>query len=127
MDGAAFKTCRVCEKTWDSREEFIADVEVSTIGYQENVVNLEKGLFLFNHSCDGTLSIPVQAFSDLYMGPIVTQRKAGTEVCPGHCLHGTDLRPCPVECECNFVRVILQVLINTEKSQKSLLSRTEFV
>ena len=121
MNGAEFKMCKVCQKSWASREEFIADNEIMVIGYQVNSVNLGKGLFLFNHSCDGTLSIQVEAFADLYMGPIYTEKKLGSESCPGYCQYQSNLKPCPEKCECNFVRVILQILAKPAKNSTEAL------
>jgi len=105
-----FKTCPSCGFFWNTREEFVNDKNVAIIGYQVNFVKLESGLFLFNHSCKSTLSIKVDKFKDLYDGPIFQKRHTGSESCGGHCLHNNDLKPCPVECECAFVREIIQIL-----------------
>jgi hypothetical protein len=110
MPENVFKTCIVCGKKWLSRDEFLADSDISSIGYQANFVSLEKGLFLFNHSCHNTLSIEVHAFADLYDGPIYASRLLGTEDCAGYCLQRNILRPCPEKCECAYVRQVLQCL-----------------
>jgi hypothetical protein len=42
----------------------------------------------FNHTpCLTTLAIKASEFTDLYDGPIFTERATGTESCPGYCLH----------------------------------------
>ncbi|MBN1957981.1 MAG: hypothetical protein JXQ81_01480 [Desulfuromonadales bacterium] len=105
-----FKTCKICRSLWSSRDQFIADPEVTLVGYQANFVVLEKGLFLFNHSCQGTMAIDVQAFADLYQGPVFERRLQGSEDCAGHCLHHNDLQPCPAQCECAYVREIISLL-----------------
>jgi len=110
MDPSVFKECQVCNVAWRERDDFLADPDVVLIGYQANFVVLEKGLFLFNHSCRGTMSVQVSEFSDLYSGPIFQTRKTGTDACAGYCLHRNVLKPCPAECECAYVREILQLL-----------------
>jgi len=110
MDNECFKQCLVCQHSWETREQFIADEAIVLIGYQANFVAVDKGLFLFNHSCGGTLSINVEQFADLYAGPVYVERKTGSESCPGYCLHSNNLRSCPVKCECAYVREILVLL-----------------
>lgn len=105
-----FKKCKVCDTQWSSRDQFINDPEISLVGYQANFVILEKGLFLFNHSCQSTLSIEVQAFADLYVGSVFEERVQGSDECPGYCLHHSQLQPCPAKCECTYVREILSML-----------------
>ena len=80
------------------------------IGYQVNFKSLDAGIFLFNHRCKGTLAIPAEQFRDLYKGPIFKERATGSDDCPGHCLHEDQLDPCPVRCECAYVREILQII-----------------
>ncbi|WP_020677706.1 hypothetical protein [Geopsychrobacter electrodiphilus] len=120
-DTTNFKVCLVCQTAWPTRDAFINDAEVGLIGYQANFVAPERGLFLFNHSCNGTLSIAVDAFADLYAGPVFTERKTGSDECPGYCLHQNNLRPCPATCECAYVREILQLLSRPEKNPTSSL------
>lgn len=57
------------KKFWESREDFITDCEVQPIGYQANLVAVDKGLFYFNHSCDGTMSIRSGEFADFTTDP----------------------------------------------------------
>ncbi len=105
-----FKTCKICGMQWITRDQFINDPQVVSIGYQANFVILGKGLFLFNHSCQSTLSVEVQAFQDLYAGPMFEDRLTRSEACRGYCLHRNNLRPCPEQCECAYVREILGFL-----------------
>ncbi len=105
-----FKICQNCQKSWLTRAEFLADKEVSVVGYQANFVALGKGFFLFNHSCQNTLSVAVQAFVDLYAGPIFQESMSGSVHCAGYCLQRNILKPCPEACECAYVRAILQHL-----------------
>lgn len=110
MDQQYFKKCQLCLQVWPEREDFIQDDDVLLIGYQSNFKALDRGLFLFNHSCDNTLSIKAVEFVDLYDGPVFEERKTGSENCPGYCLHQNDLRGCPAQCNCAYVREILQLL-----------------
>ncbi len=110
MGGVVFKECHVCRCQWQTRDDFIADNDVVLIGYQANFVCLEKGLFLFNHSCQGTMSLGVYEFADLYQGPIFHERKTGFKACPNYCLHANLLNPCLAKCECAYVREIIQLL-----------------
>jgi len=105
-----FKICPLCEFRWESRDGFLNDPDLKLIGYQVDFVELKEGLFLFNHSCNGTLAIEAGEFRDLYDGPIFTLRATGTEQCDEHCLHQSDLRPCPAECECAYVREVMQLI-----------------
>jgi hypothetical protein len=105
-----FKTCPKCGVVWKNRDDFIKDNNVSIIGYQVHFKNLKAGLFLFNHSCEGTLALKVSFFEDLYDGPIFQERATGSDNCPGHCLKTNNLDFCPAKCECAFVREIIQIL-----------------
>jgi hypothetical protein len=105
-----FQTCPNCGFEWKTREDFLQDETVTLIGYQANFESLLAGYFLFNHSCKGTLSLGVDVFADLYDGPIYSRNMHGSDDCPGHCLVKNDLEPCPVACECVFVREVIQIL-----------------
>jgi len=105
-----FKICPKCDYVWKNRDDFLCDNTVSIIGYQVNFKNLTSGLFLFNHSCNGTFSLKVSAFEDLYSGPIFQERATGSDDCPEYCLHKSTLDPCPATCECAFAREIIQLL-----------------
>jgi hypothetical protein len=116
---AIFKDCSMCGKVWRTREDFIEDPELNLIGYQVNFEQLKEGLFLFTHlleTCKTTLAVPAGEFFDLYDGPIFEENKTGTAECPGHCLHQSELRPCPAQCECAFVRDIIGILSNNKKN-----------
>lgn len=110
-----FKECSVCDFKWPLRDEFLKDPNIEIIGYQVHFEELAEGLFLFNHSCKGTLAIIANEFKDLYDGPIFSERATGSDDCPGHCLHQKDLDPCPVKCECAYVREIIQAIKHYKK------------
>jgi hypothetical protein len=106
----AFKKCPVCNVSWKDRETFLSDPKIKLRGYQVSFNALEEGLFLFDHSCQDTLVLPVQAFRDLYTGPVFQARKTGTAECPGYCLRKEEFRRCPSQCECAYVREIIQIV-----------------
>ena len=105
-----FKQCTVCRHIWDNRQEFINDPDIDIIGYQANFKKLEAGLFYFNHICRNTIAIKAEAFVDLYKGPLFKERKTMSEECPEYCIHKEKLAPCLAECECAYVREIIQIL-----------------
>ena len=111
-----FKKCFVCGFEWSSREDFLIDPAIEIIGYQVNFEELTLGLFLFNHSCRGTLSIPAGDFTDLYDGQVFSERATGSEECPGYCLVQNQLLPCQAQCECTYIREIIQFIKNWTKS-----------
>jgi hypothetical protein len=105
-----FRTCPNCKFEWETRDDFLSDDSVSLIGYQANFESLLAGYFLFNHSCKETISLEVDLFADLYDGPIYSRNLRGSEECPGYCLKEESLEPCPLACECAFVREMMQLL-----------------
>ena len=89
----------------------MADPATVPIGYQAFLPDLELGLFLFNHEpCGTTMALQAGAFSDLHAGPVFAQRLTGSAICVGYCLQRSEVRPCPNECECAWVRDVLQVV-----------------
>lgn len=106
-----FKRCTSCGKMWADRNAFLADPAICIIGYQVNFEQLKLGYYLFNHTaCLTTLAVHAAQFVDLYDGPIYSQSKTGGEDCGGHCLREYDLDPCYAECECAYVREIIQII-----------------
>ena len=106
-----FKKCSACASLWPSRESFLNDPNTVLVGYQVNFENLELGFFLFNHMiCKSTIAIPAGQFRGLYSGPVFKENKLGSESCPEYCLHEAQLLPCPEQCECTYVREIIQIV-----------------
>jgi hypothetical protein len=117
-DRTNFKSCPSCEQSWESREDFLSDASLKLVGYQVHFKDLEEGLFLFNHSsCKSTIAIQSGKFSSLYDGPIFTTNRMHKEDCPDHCLSKFNLETCPVQCECNYVREIMQIIKTWEKNE----------
>ena len=114
-----FKKCSACGFVWSDRNDFLGDPDIALIGYQAYFKHLTAGLFLFNHECKGTLAIYAMVFADLYDGPIFTERMTDEPECSGNCFHESDLRPCPNQCECAFVREIIQKINNWPKRSKA--------
>jgi hypothetical protein len=112
----SFKKCGPCGFEWETLDSFLGDPAIEIIGYQVHFEELKLGIFLFNHSCNGTLAIRVDNFKHLYDGPIFKERKTGGEDCPGYCLHESELRSCPAHCECAYIREIIQRIKNGVKN-----------
>ena len=112
-EAPTFKQCTTCFHGWSDRDSFLSDPAIKVIGYQVNYIELEKGLFLFNHEipkCGNTMAIEVNAFSDLYDGPIFNARLENSGRCGDNCLHESNLIPCPMKCECAYVRQVLDIV-----------------
>jgi len=106
-----FKKCTCCDFPWTSRAEFLQDGNTKLVGYQANFCQLELGYFLFNHlTCQSTIAIPAGLFKDMYDGPLFSQRLTGTEVCQGFCEDMDAIEPCDAQCECAYVREIMQII-----------------
>ncbi len=86
------------------------DADIKIIGYEANFKKLEAGLLYFLHTCKNTIALPADVFADLYDGPVFEDRKTETEDCPGYCLNHQRLRRCPAQCECAYIRDIIQML-----------------
>jgi len=108
--GEPFKICSHCGHTWPERAAFLGDPEIALVGYQALFADLQLGLFLFNHMiCETTLAIKAKEFVDLYNGPVFSDRIKGSQACVGHCEVEADLEPCTNQCECAYVREVLQI------------------
>ncbi|MFZ5761082.1 MAG: hypothetical protein ACOY32_15820 [Thermodesulfobacteriota bacterium] len=118
MENEIFKTCPSCGMAWADWSLFLADPATSLIGYQAFWGDLLEGLFLFNHRCGTTMSISVGDLRHLYSGPVGQRRLAGTDACAGMCLHTMDIRPCPTDCECAYIREIMQIVRKWPKKRR---------
>lgn len=120
MSKTPFKVCPACSEKWDMIEALLTDPLIELVGYQVNLDVLDEGLFYFLHhreGCGTTMAIPVAAFkglSDLpFLAPSAANRPGG---CPGLCLKEGELGACPQECECTWVRDIMQTILRWEKA-----------
>ena len=109
-----FKQCSVCRQQWPTRQDFIVDQDLRFIGYQANFLELKAGLFYFNHHCKNTIALSADLFVDLYDGPLFAEAKTGTDECPGYCLKKEVFKPCQAECECAYIREIIQLFNGQE-------------
>jgi hypothetical protein len=105
-----FKQCGKCGQVWQTRAQFLDDQDIELIGYQANFKVLQAGLLYFNHVCKTTLALPADVFADLYKGPIFEKRQTDSEQCPAYCINQRELRACPVECECAYIREVIQII-----------------
>lgn len=112
-----FKKCSNCTHVWPNLNAFLSDPAVEVSGYLADFVDLHLGLILFrHHACKTTLSTEVNQFSDLYNGPVYQKVNFLSETCPGYCLHENDLEACPAECECAWIRQVIQIVRGWPKS-----------
>jgi len=118
MKTEPFKICTTCSKPWNTLEDFLADPEIKLVGYQVHFEELEAGLFFFNHlyeNCYTTLAIPVKEFAKLSSRPLFSLRGKQPVCCPELCVRQGALDPCPVACECAWVREVMQTIRNWKK------------
>jgi hypothetical protein len=107
---ACFKKCHNCGCEWESRDQFLSDADIQLIGYQVNFREIALGLVYFNHACMGTLTIPAYYFVDLYHGPVFEKHQKIADDRPEYCFRKDEIKPCPEQCECAFIKGVLQVI-----------------
>jgi hypothetical protein len=115
-----FKACPSCRRLWESRDDFLASLDICLHGYQPAFENPEKGLFLFNHTikeCGTTLAVPVARFIDMYGGPHFTEVRLGLSDCSGKCLMCNDLGRCYAPCALAYIREIMQVIVKYKSNK----------
>lgn len=115
-----FKTCPCCEKIWETRDDFIADLSLVLNGYQVSFKSLDTGLLLFTHlidECKSTMGIYVSEFDDLYDGERYSVNKALSPECPRYCIDERRLDRCNAHCECAYVREIVNIVANLKNSK----------
>jgi hypothetical protein len=119
MNPEPFKVCPNCSTVLNTLEAFLSDPKLEYAGYQINFADLEGGLFYFTHatqSCGTTMAVAVKAFSGLSSRPLLAkQGKQPGGKCSGACLRAGDSSPCPVECECVWVREVMQIILGWRK------------
>ena len=118
MKQATFKICPTCSKSWETLQDFLADPELELSGYQVNFADLKGGFFYFSHlheTCGTTLAIPVKDFTGLSNRPMLTSRGTQPDCCLGLCVRRNEIGPCPLECECVWVREIMQIIRTRQK------------
>ena len=106
-----FFKCMNCGTSWKKRIDFLCDDSTKITAYEADFKNLDQGTFVFYHSTCGVIfSLQASKFRDLYDGHVYTERKTDTENCPDYCKNPDELKPCQEECECAYVREIIQVI-----------------
>ena len=122
QSNGSFKACPLCGYAWKTRDDFLSDPRVVLDGYQANFDVLGEGLFIFCHkipNCGTALALDVYSLADIYTGPIFLEPKPGTVCCPDYCLHQNVPHPCGNACECVFTRMLLQIIRNWPKENRS--------
>jgi hypothetical protein len=108
--GVPFKICPLCDYVWPTRDSLLSDSNLKLVGYQADFEDLQAGVFLFNHSCKGTMAIRVGDFSSLYDSIILVDRATGSDECREYCVCEDELRPCPAICACAHVRELMEII-----------------
>jgi hypothetical protein len=115
MKAIPFKACSNCDMVWPTMEDFLGDSNLKLAGYQVHFDDLEGGLILFSHNredCYTTLAIQVKQFIPLTDRPILNVRTKQPEGCGSLCMREGAFGPCPIKCECSWVREILHKIEN---------------
>ncbi len=119
---SVIKTCTMCNDSWGSIEDILADKDLVFCGYQPFFTDPEKSLFLFTHNkdnCGTTLSFYVSDFKELLGEEVSFDAFIAGEAldCEGHCLDSTDLSRCNSKtCPGVVVRDLIQVMIDKNLS-----------
>ena len=120
MEKTPFKTCPNCGVVWQTLNDFLVDPALEQGGYQINFLDLRGGLFYFTHAvedCGTTMAVPVGQFTSLSKRNFLANRRIEEhEGCSSLCVRRGDLSPCPVECECVWVREVMQVIKERKES-----------
>ena len=114
MKEKSFKICPACGAVWETMDEFLADPTLKLNGYQVHFDDLKGGLFYFTHyieNCGITMALVASDFTSLSDRKLRAPSgcQPGGE-CPGSCVRKNDLSPCPIECECVWVREVVQII-----------------
>ena len=99
-------------------EAFLSDPKLEFAGYQVNFADLEGGLFYFSHldeHCGTTLAVYVKEFSNLSLRSFLNKQGKQPDGCPNLCVRRGSLSPCPMECECLWVREVMQIICDWKK------------
>lgn len=112
MKTKPFKTCPNCQAAWKTMDEFLSDTTLVMEGYQVHFEDLKGGLFLFTHrieNCYTTMAVPVKEFIPLSNRSMLELRRTRIPTgCSDLCMRQGALDPCPLSCECSWVREIMQ-------------------
>ena len=108
---APFKRCPKCGQEWPTRDDLLADSQLSFAGYQAFIHDGVLGLFLFNHEpCATTLSISARHFADVRGRSVYEHRQLPPAQRPSYCLSTGRGRDCPPQCECGFVADVVALI-----------------
>lgn len=105
----------MCKKSWETRDDFLADNEVELAGYQVDFIDVNEGYYLFNHStrgCGTSIAVLVGSMLDLYDGPVYEDSKFESADCEGHCLNVNDFDKCDLPCSNARAREIMGVILS---------------
>ncbi|HJO91829.1 MAG TPA: hypothetical protein QF753_00380 [Victivallales bacterium] len=113
-----FKRCPNCDHIWNTRDELLSDNNVILKGYLLGFSELRASLIYFDHNehdCNSTFSLKIEYFKDLIPETTFTSKVIIPETCPEYCLRKYDLTPCVHNCECSYVRNVLEIIKHWNK------------
>jgi hypothetical protein len=114
-----FKKCTMCEKSWETLDDFVKDKEIKLNGYQVNIIDPLRGMFIFTHNiplCGTSVAIKIDKLASLSEKPLPTQSIERPHDCPGHCLIESNFNKCTATfCLGQVIRDLLQTLANIPK------------
>jgi hypothetical protein len=110
LDPSKQKNCKCGGAEWKTRDEFLKDESVKLTGYEANLDTPALGVLLFNHACGAVIPMHAEHFKDLHNGTKFTERKTGSKECPRYCHDKNELSPCTEQCECAWVREVIQLI-----------------
>jgi hypothetical protein len=111
MTSPSFLVCDMCGSTWQTRDDFLDDMDIHFIGLQPAATPDKYGLFLFSHlqpDCGTTMSLGV---SDLENSVPEPRRRSANRYAerPWFCLWPASM-PCPPTCTCESSQIIVDAL-----------------
>jgi hypothetical protein len=99
-----FKRCGECHRSWEEESAFLADPDVTFLGFKAASAPELLGLFVFSHSpCDSRIAFTLETFTDLTAIPLLSPSCGLLDKQEDYCLANQAGRPCPALCICTFV------------------------
>ena len=105
-----FKRCTMCDRTWSTFDDLVADAGTSAIGCMVDDINLYYNLVLFNCSCGTTLALQLAEVAENCDIDFVLTEHAGSEPPPDYCLRRASASKCLDRCACAYTSEILTLI-----------------
>ena len=109
-----FRTCRLCNQSWSSFDEFIHDPKIQLVGLQAVPKIPKASVLVFIHEGCGSISVLTSKLRQLLDLPEVDEQAA--EECQG-CFRDLDeLCACTLPCTIASDRLLTQRVIELKRS-----------